>query len=210
LSYSLSQLPSYLQDRLQENAETGCWEWIGYGTHDGYGLVRFRGKQYYSLLTGVPHSGPLDHLCARRSGVDRVKARRCVNPLHLDPVTVKVNNLRGEGPGGRNARKTHCPKGHPYDGDNLLAEKADGGRYITRRCKQCKAENSRRNYERNLEKRLEYARNKRASLTPEQHAAVLVYAREWRQNNLDYARAYDRERGKIRGSKSNLLQKVAS
>lgn len=43
----------------------------------------------------------------------------CVNPDHLEPVTQSENLLRAEGVGKGNTRKTHCPQGHPYSGDNL-------------------------------------------------------------------------------------------
>jgi hypothetical protein len=76
--------------------------------------------------------------------LDHVKARGCTStlcvkavadehgPAHLEPVTIRENQLRGDGPAAINARKTHCPKGHPYVGDNILW-RPDG----TRRCRTC-------------------------------------------------------------------------
>lgn len=43
----------------------------------------------------------------------------CVNPAHLEPVTPGENVLRGEGPSGTNARKTHCSRGHELAGANV-------------------------------------------------------------------------------------------
>jgi hypothetical protein len=64
----------------------------------------------YELLVGpVGADLTLDHLCRNRA---------CVNPDHLEPVTIAVNVLRGESPPARNARKTHCPQGHEYTPDN--------------------------------------------------------------------------------------------
>jgi hypothetical protein len=39
-----------------------------------------------------------------------------------------------------NAEKTHCPRGHPYDGENLVI---DNG---ARKCRTCRRESSRRAY----------------------------------------------------------------
>lgn len=38
------------------------------------------------------------------------------------------------------ADRTHCPKGHPYDGDNLMLEpiRRNGKTYFARRCRQCR------------------------------------------------------------------------
>ena len=44
--------------------------------------------------------------------------RACVNPLHLEHVTKKENIMRGAWPCAINAKKTHCPRGHPYSAEN--------------------------------------------------------------------------------------------
>lgn len=78
----------------------------------------------YELLVGaIPDGFQLDHLCRNRA---------CVNPAHLEPVTQAVNKARGE-----RAMKTHCPKGHPYSGSNLIREKTG------RKCRICHAANQR-------------------------------------------------------------------
>jgi hypothetical protein len=73
----------------------------------------------------------IDHLC---------RVRHCVNPAHLEPVTPRVNARRGFGASGRNARKTHCPAGHPYAGDNLYRYPITGDRH----CRACGREQKRR------------------------------------------------------------------
>lgn len=74
--------------------------------------------------------GTIDHLC---------RVHLCVNPSHLEQVTPYENTMRGEGVAVKNSRKTHCPRGHPYEGDNLLRSQL---RYGARACKTCKRESS--------------------------------------------------------------------
>lgn len=104
----------------------GCWHWRGSRNNDGYGRIQINYVHWgahrlaYTLLVGaIPDDLVLDHLC---------RVRHCVNPEHLEPVTVKVNILRGEAPPAVNARKTHCANGHPFDA-------VWGGARSCRRCK---------------------------------------------------------------------------
>ena len=63
-------------------------------------------------------------------------------PEHLEPVTVRENLLRGEGPSALHAKKTHCPQGHPYAGDNLYIHPTRGLRY----CRTCGRERAAAKY----------------------------------------------------------------
>ncbi len=72
----------------------------------------------------IPEGLELDHLC---------RIRHCVNPLHLEPVTGKVNLMRGDTHAAINASKTHCPYGHQYSGDNLRI--AYNGQRFCRACR---------------------------------------------------------------------------
>lgn len=71
----------------------------------------------------------IDHLCRNRA---------CVNPVHLEQVTMKINNLRGNSMSIINMRKTDCNKGHPLSGENLRIENGGG-----RRCKTCELDRKR-------------------------------------------------------------------
>ena len=111
---------------VQPEPNTGCWLWDGPVSGNGYGRLSFRGGHQahrISLLihgVGIPSGMEADHLC---------RVRCCVSPDHLEVVTHQVNTQRGRSP---NAHKTHCPKGHPYSGENLIMRKAGW-----RACRDC-------------------------------------------------------------------------
>lgn len=114
-----------------------CWLWTASYMGAGYGQFWFSGRNRYAhrvayeaVVGPIPEGLDLDHLC---------RTHGCVNPAHLEPVTRSVNLLRGNTIPARNARKTHCPHGHPYSGDNLCA-RANG----TRECRACMREAARR------------------------------------------------------------------
>lgn len=111
-----------------------CWMWTASLRADGYGQFRIGGRAdgrtvrahrvAYELLIGpIPEGLVIDHLCRNRA---------CVNPDHLEPVTHKVNVLRGEGVSAKAARATSCPYGHAYDKANTYWRR-DGRRY----CRAC-------------------------------------------------------------------------
>lgn len=109
-----------------------CWAWKG-SLFSGNGYAQFSVNRVpkgghrvaYELLRGpIPVGLQLDHLCRNRS---------CVNPDHLEAVTGRTNTLRGETITAANLAKTHCPRGHPYEGANL-GTTPFGGRY----CRACR------------------------------------------------------------------------
>lgn len=108
-------LDSYIAD-----PETGCWQWCGGVTPEGYGMYWREGRNWhvhrahYERVHGpIPEGLTIDHLC---------RNPRCCNPAHLEAVTLRENLLRGNGAAARNARKTHCIRGHPLTGDNLYVD----------------------------------------------------------------------------------------
>jgi hypothetical protein len=121
-----------------------CWLYAGYKNELGYGLIFSNRKyqlahrvSYETLVAPIPEGLVIDHLC---------RVRHCINPAHLEPVTARVNTLRGEGV-VVNKRKTHCPKGHPYD-DRNTSYNSKGWRI----CRQCEAARLARYYRANTEK----------------------------------------------------------
>lgn len=144
--------------RFADRIEVGdCWLWTGSKQKNGYphrvhvdGVKAYPYRHFYSTLVGpIPIDYEIDHLC---------RVRTCVNPDHLEAVPHAVNMSRGGKGNGQNMRaKTHCPKGHPYEGDNLLITKEANGS-PSRTCRACrKVVWTRANNARSEQKRL--ARN---------------------------------------------------
>lgn len=110
--------------------------WTG-PTLEGYGVFNWKSERtkahraVFELLEGAIADGlEPDHLC---------EVTLCVRPSHLEPVTHRVNILRGQSPAAQNARKTHCLKGHEFTAENTY-ERPDGGR----RCRTCRNERERK------------------------------------------------------------------
>lgn len=84
-----------LSDRINYRvSDSGCWEWAGYRSPEGYGRVGIRSKSqvahraYWEEVNGpVPKGMVLDHKCRNRA---------CINPDHLRVVTVGQNNHMGK------------------------------------------------------------------------------------------------------------------
>jgi hypothetical protein len=129
-------------------SESGCWTSSrlkpaanGYTTVGVYNAVRHAHVVLYLLTYGEPGQHlELDHTCRNRA---------CFNPEHLEPVTHQENMKRsplvGKSP---KPRKTECPKGHPYVGENLILTKRGHSR-----CRTCANEKSAERYAKTMEAR---------------------------------------------------------
>ena len=105
---------------IMENIElhpSGCWLWTGSLTRDGYpaqvrspyGRINAHRVSYATFVGPLDPSLVLDHVLAWGC-----THRHCVNPSHLEQVTVRENTLRSPtAPTAVNARKSECPRGHP-------------------------------------------------------------------------------------------------
>ena len=133
----------YFENRFwaKVRKDTGCWQWTAKRNNDGYGQfwvkpkLRLAHRVSYELTFGpIPVGLEIDHLCKNRS---------CVNPVHLEAVTARINVLRSAAVSAINAAKTHCVHGHPFDEENTYKVKGK------RLCRECNRQAVRR-YERNL------------------------------------------------------------
>lgn len=125
--------------KVDKRGPDECWPWKAVKNNMGYGQTSAGGRHLlahrvaYELLVGpIPEGLVIDHVRAR--GCTRTD---CVNPAHLEPVTYQVNSQRGETGKARGAQmraRTHCPKGHPYDGLNTY-HRSSGARG----CRVCRA-----------------------------------------------------------------------
>lgn len=160
-----------------------CWLWTagtnGLTERNGYGRIWVVDRDvlahrwsYEALVGPIPEGLELDHLC---------RVHLCVRPSHLEPVTTRVNNLRGTSVAAVNALKTHCPQGH-----ELVLKPG----YARRECPICVAEAKRKwdqaHHEDYAERRraLERARYRVKAPTPEGRAAFAAKtARHRRKKN---------------------------
>jgi len=120
---------------------TPCWLYAGSTVTGGYGRIYADGRlvcvhrlAYEHFNGSIPDDLTIDHLCGNPC---------CVNPEHLEAVTIRENILRGNGAAARNARKTHCKHGHEFTSENTYSRRDRGnGRY--RECKECRRDATRR------------------------------------------------------------------
>ena len=115
--------------KVDKRGPDECWPWIGWLHPNGYGSFTLGGKRpkrrmahrvSYELAHGaLADDVQIHHKC---------RHQRCVNPAHLEAVSVKEHAKRHTGDA--------CSKGHPFTPDNSYVYPKTGKRY----CRACRAE----------------------------------------------------------------------
>lgn len=141
--YEHAPLADRFWSKVDRRSTDECWAWLGSKTDRGYGLLGFfvdgarttqrAHRVSYELNVGpIPEGLTIDHLCRNTS---------CVNPAHLEAVTMRENILRGTSFSAVNAAKTRCIHGHDLTPENVYT-RPNG----CRQCREC-ARVMRRRYE---------------------------------------------------------------
>ncbi len=123
------QLNERQQRRFWSHVSKGidCWEWTGPVSGD-YGRISFNGTQLYAHRIAytlgkidIPNTLVVDHICCNTL---------CVNPKHLELVSIGENVRRGKS----SNRLDKCKRGHLFTDNNIYLRK-DG----RRECRICRS-----------------------------------------------------------------------
>jgi len=143
-----------LKKRILQNIfkdSNNCWNWQLSTSPTGYGQISTGSRTDKTRKTSLAHRVSyeiftrkieqglqIDHLCRNRT---------CVNPEHLEQVTPKVNNHRGNPSWKQEAARTSCPQGHAYTESNTIISK----KKYSRNCRKCAYARNLKRYHANKE-----------------------------------------------------------
>lgn len=131
----LSRIMERIADRITFT-ENGCTNWLGSKNELGYGTQYWAGRSWMiHRLIYAAHHGPHDPWLDVRHSCDNPA---CLNIDHLSLGT-RSDNMRDavDRRRSKNAKKTHCPQGHPYEvyGEAFTPNTTHYRKW--RRCKEC-------------------------------------------------------------------------
>lgn len=142
----------FIEERFWQMVEKteNCWNWKG-SVGNNYGMYYVNGKSkrahriaFELLASKIPDGLTLDHLC---------KNTLCVNPKHLEPVTLSENSRRENVWKRENVIRTRCEKGHPWKPENIRKTWLGYNE-----CNICKKDYNRKYHVKNIEKILVYSK----------------------------------------------------
>lgn len=121
----------------------GCVVWTRSLNASGYGRVMGEGSRWmvhrlvWTLLNGpIPDGADIDHLCFNPA---------CVNPDHLQPLSVMENRARHAA-----SMFPVCSNGHELSGDNLRFATHRNGKTV-RRCRACERQGAQKDVAKRLQ-----------------------------------------------------------
>lgn len=128
-----------LRRTSKPDGEFGCWHCTLGMLPNGYSTVavwdpeakrawprRSHRVAYEHYRGPIPDGLVIDHLCS---------VRNCINPAHLEAVTIGENTRRGESPAAVTARNGYCQRGHEMTLDNV---------HVHHSCRECERQGRRR------------------------------------------------------------------
>lgn len=161
----LDRLPDYFSSKIAVR-DSGCWEWTGARTPDGYGQAyrqlqkgvkntKLAHRLVYMLLRGpIPPGLFACHHCDNPP---------CVNPDHIFLGDFTANSrdcVRKKR--HMNSKKTHCKHGHEFTPENTRIWRKTGRRF----CKMCSVIRSIDRWERIRPKNAPRRRKRRDATIP--------------------------------------------
>ncbi len=123
--YNKKPLVDRFLSKVKINENSGCWEWLGRITDDGYGIFSINSKPVrahrfsYSYFKDDLGANTAHHLC---------RNRRCVNPEHLGSCSNEENARDGQIRNSFNREKKCCKHGHLFDEQNTYIRTDGTGR----------------------------------------------------------------------------------